>query len=341
MPWCTDAPTRWAGTSIAVPLAAGAAPPAMIRRLTSIKRPRADAFTLHGPGWPGDRPGGDLDDAPARPRAPVRAHGGDAMPALTIPVRDIDAVVFDLDGVVTRTARLHAAAWKQMFDDFFAVHHPDQPPFDLHGEYRSRVDGKPRHDGVRSVLRARGIALPEGSADDPPGTATVRGLARRKNALYLSRLASDGAEVFESTLGLLRALRAAGIRTAVVSASRNAAAVLDAAGVSDLFDVRVDGLDAEREGLCGKPAPDTFLAALRRLGVRPPRAVLVEDAQSGVQAGRAGGFRLVIGVDRADQAEALRAHGADVVVRDLAEVALATDGPPAAGPRSGDQEGRR
>lgn len=256
-------------------------------------------------------------------------HSGTQTERLLLRARDFDAAVFDLDGVVTRTARLHASAWKQAFDEFFDAHRPDQPPFDAHAEYRARVDGRPRHEGVRCVLAGRGIALPEGRSADPPGAATVCGLAARKNALYLARLAQDGAEVFESTVALVRALRAAGLRTAVVSASRNAAAVLDSAGLSALFDVRVDGLDAQRDRLRGKPAPDTFLAALRRLGVPPQRAVLVEDALAGVEAGRAGGFGLVIGVDRAQQAAALRAHGADAVVHDMAEVALAT---PAAAP---------
>jgi beta-phosphoglucomutase family hydrolase len=265
------------------------------------------------------------------------------MPSLTLPARDFDAVVFDLDGVVTRTARLHAAAWKQAFDGFFEAHHPDQPPFDADGEYRARVDGKPRLEGVRNALRARGIELPEGSAADPPGAASVHGLASRKNALYLALLAREGAEVFESTVDLVRALRRAGIRTAVVSASRNAAAVLESAGLADLFDVKVDGLDAERDGLAGKPAPDTFLAALRRLGVAPQRAALVEDARAGVQAGRDGGFGLVIGVDRANQADALRAHGAHAVVCDLADVVLAGAGGSAspATPRRQDHPGVR
>jgi alpha,alpha-trehalase len=178
---------------------------------------------------------------------------------------------------------------------------------------------------VRSFLRARGIAVPEGSPDDPPQRDTVHGLGRRKNALFLQRLADEGAQVFRSTLDLIRALRAAGIRTAVVSASRNAREVLESVHALELFDVKVDGLDALRAGWRGKPAPDTFLAAARQLGVEPRRAVLVEDAQAGVQAGRAGGFGLVIGVDRADQAESLLAHGGDVVVRDLSEVSVAAD----------------
>ncbi len=263
------------------------------------------------------------------------------MPSVMLRPRDVDAVVFDLDGVVTRTARLHAAAWKEAFDDFFAAHHPGQPPFDAQDEYQDRVDGKPRHEGVRCVLQARGIALPDGSAADPPGAPTVCGLASRKNAAYLARLARQGAQVFESTLVLVRALRQAGIRTAVVSASRNAAAVLDSAGVSDLFDVKVDGVDAQRAGLRGKPAPDTFLAALRQLGVEPRRAVLVEDAMAGVEAGRAGGFGRVIGVDRANQDGALLAHGADAVVRDLADVALASNEPPAADAQPSAPERRR
>jgi alpha,alpha-trehalase len=256
------------------------------------------------------------------------------MPTLSIAAGDFDAAVFDLDGVVTRTARLHAAAWKQTFDDFFEAHDPSQPPFDADQEYRARVDGKPRHDGIRSVLRERGIELPEGSADDRPERETVAGLANRKNALYLALLGRDGAQVYESTIALVRDLRRAGMRTAVVSASRNAADVLASAGLSDLFDVKVDGNDAQRDRLRGKPAPDTFLSAIRRLGVRPQRAVLVEDALAGVQAGAAGGFGLVIGVDRANQADALRAHGAGVVVQDLAEVVLTQGDEGETGPAS-------
>ena len=234
-----------------------------------------------------------------------------------------DAVIFDLDGVVTRTARLHAAAWKAIFDEYLQRRaDPAQAPFDLASDYRRYVDGKPRYDGVRSFLQSRGIALPEGSPDDPPERETVSGLGNRKDARFLQLLGEKGAEAFDSTLALIRALGRAGIRTAVVSSSRNCVAVLESVGALDLFDAKVDGVDAEKAGLDGKPAPDIFLEAARRLGVSPRRAVVVEDALAGVEAGRAGGFALVIGVDRAGQADALNAHGADVVVKDLAEVSV-------------------
>ena len=234
-----------------------------------------------------------------------------------------DAVIFDLDGVVTRTARLHAAAWQQMFDAYLQRRtNQRQAPFDPRLDYRRYVDGKPRHDGVKSFLEARGIELPTGSPDDPPDRETICGLGNRKNAIFLKLLEQEGAEAFDSSLSLIRALRGAGIRTAVVTSSRNGVAVLKSVGALELFDARVDGIDAEKLKLAGKPAPDIFLAAARQLGVRPARAVVVEDAVAGVTAGRAGGFALVIGVDRADQADALRANGADVVVADLAQVTL-------------------
>ncbi|MGE5320402.1 MAG: HAD family hydrolase [Hyphomicrobiaceae bacterium] len=232
-----------------------------------------------------------------------------------------DAVIFDLDGVVTRTARLHAAAWKQMFDAYLQSR-GGQSPFDEQGDYRRYVDGKPRNDGVRSFLQARGIELPEGSPDDAPEQETIYALGKRKNARFLQLLEEEGAEAFDSTLELIHALRRAGIRTAVVSASRNCVPVLKSVGALELFDAKVDGIDAQQSRLSGKPAPDMFLAAARQLGVPPQRAVVFEDALAGVEAGRAGGFALVIGVDRAGQAEALRQHGADAVVQDLAQVSV-------------------
>lgn len=249
-------------------------------------------------------------------------------PRLVITPQQHDAVIFDLDGVVTRTADLHAAAWKQVFDPFLERRAPRQPPFDLHADYLNHVDGKSREDGVRGFLAARGVDLPEGQTGDAPDRDTVRSLASRKDRRFKDLLAREGAQVFDSTLALIRALRGAGIRTAVVSASRNCQAVLDSVGAAALFDAKVDGSDAQREQLAGKPAPDTFVAAARRLGVRPERAVVVEDALAGVQAGRAGGFALVIGVDRGRQAAALRAQGADVVVRDLAQVSVAASPAP-------------
>lgn len=213
----------------------------------------------------------------------------------------IDAVIFDLDGVVTRTAQVHAQAWKEAFAPV---------PFDPVEDYLKYVDGKPRLDGVRAFLAARGIDA---------GEDEVRDIGERKNRLFLERV-KDGVEVYASTLELIRALRARGVRTAVVTASRNGEAILRAAGLTELFDARVDGNDAARLGLAGKPAPDTFLYAAEALGVPPARAAVVEDALAGVEAGRAGGFAEVIGVDRSAQATALREHGATRVVRDLAEL---------------------
>jgi beta-phosphoglucomutase family hydrolase len=224
---------------------------------------------------------------------------------------EIDAVIFDLDGVVTKTAKVHAAAWKETFDPLLA--RLGQPPFDPIAEYLSHVDGKPREDGVRSLLAARGI---------PAAEDEMQTLAARKDALFQERLA-DGVEVFATSIELIRSLRQRGMRTAVVSASRNCEAVLRAAGALELFDARVDGNDAARLGLAGKPAPDTFLHAARLLGVPPASAAVVEDALAGVEAGRRGGFAEVIGVDRAGQATALREHGATRVVRDLSELETA------------------
>jgi len=234
----------------------------------------------------------------------------------------VRACLFDLDGVLTRTATVHAKAWKRMFDEFLAGRE-GQRPFDEREDYARYVDGKPRLDGVRSFLRARGISLPEGSPDDPPGAATVHGLGRRKNDLVAEVLEHDGVEAYEGSVRYVRAARDAGLGRAVVSSSANCRAVLRAAGIEELFEARVDGIVAEREGLRGKPAPDTFLAGARALGVRPAEAAVFEDALAGVEAGRAGGFGCVVGVDRGGAADALREHGADIVVRDLSEL-LAT-----------------
>jgi alpha,alpha-trehalase len=236
-----------------------------------------------------------------------------------------DAVVLDLDGVITRTAKLHAAAWKAMFDAYLANRASDgapQPPFDIERDYRGYVDGKPRYAGVQSFLAARGIDLPQGAPDDPPQRDTVCGLGNRKNRLFLERLQSDGVEVYASSLALIRALRRAGLGTAVVSSSRNCQAVLEAAEITELFDVRVDGSDLQRLDLSGKPAPDMFREASRRLGSDPRRTLGVEDAVAGVQAAHAAGYGCVIGVDRTGHAEELRRHGADLVVRDLGELRL-------------------
>ncbi len=232
--------------------------------------------------------------------------------------------LFDLDGVLTRTAQVHDAAWKEMFDAFLRERsaREGQPfvPFDPVSDYDEYVDGKPRLDGTRSFLAARGISLPEGGSDDPPDAETVHGLARRKNEIVKRRIASGGVQVYDGSVRYVRAVRAAGLRRAVVSSSRNCHDVLVAAGIDDLFEARIDGVVAEREHLRGKPAPDGFLAGARALGLDPGAAAVFEDALAGVAAGRAGGFGFVVGVDRAGQADALREHGADVVVSDLAEL---------------------
>jgi len=235
----------------------------------------------------------------------------------------IRAGLFDLDGVLTRTAVVHAAAWKEMFDEFLRrrAEETGEPfvPFDIHADYDRYVDGKKRADGVRSFLASRGIELPEGGPDDPPSAPTVHGLGNRKNGLVLAKLAG-GVEVYPGSVRYVEALRDAGLPRAVVSSSANTRAVLEVTGLDKLFDVVVDGVVAEQEGLAGKPAPDTFLAAARRLGVDPPAAAVFEDALAGVEAGRAGGFGSVVGVDRVGQAEELRRHGADIVVSDLADL---------------------
>jgi beta-phosphoglucomutase family hydrolase len=229
-----------------------------------------------------------------------------------------------MDGVLTETARVHAAAWKQMFDDYLRARAKREgspfQPFDAVDDYDTYVDGKPRYDGVRSFLASRGITLPDGSVSDPPDAETVSGLGNRKNELVLHLIREQGVEAFPGSVRLVHAVRDAGLRTAVVSSSANCAEVLKAAGIAALFDVRIDGYAVERDGLKGKPAPDTYLAAAEKLGVEPPAAAVFEDALAGVEAGRAGHFGFVVGVDRIGQADALLEHGADVVVKDLAEL---------------------
>lgn len=238
-----------------------------------------------------------------------------------------DAVIFDMDGVVTQTAHVHAGAWKKMFDAYLEqrAKRDDEEvrPFSIEADYNRYVDGKPRYDGVRDFLQSRGIDLPEGSSNDDPDRETVRSLGNRKNHYFRQQLEKEGAKRYDSTVALIERLKQVGIKTAIISASKNAREVLTSAGVADLFDARVDGLDAEEQGLAGKPAPDVFLAAAGQLGVEPARAVVVEDAQSGVEAGRIGNFGLVIGVNRGNQVEEL-ARFADVVVDDLAEVEVET-----------------
>jgi beta-phosphoglucomutase family hydrolase len=236
----------------------------------------------------------------------------------------VRACLFDLDGVLTQTAKVHAAAWKEMFDAFLheRASKAGDPirPFDPVADYDEYVDGKPRYDGVRSFLASRGIELPEGDEVDSPSMETVRGLGDRKNEIVLRLIREHGVEAYEGSVRYLRAAREVGLRRAVVSSSRNCREVVTAAGIEELLEARVDGIVAEREHLRGKPAPDTFLAGARAFGVEPAEAAVFEDALAGVAAGRAGGFGCVVGVDRVGQAEALREHGADLVVSDLAEL---------------------
>ncbi|MFV2103920.1 HAD family hydrolase [Micromonospora sp. LOL_024] len=236
----------------------------------------------------------------------------------------VTACLFDLDGVLTRTARLHNAAWTETFDDFLRRHAATNSgpyrPFDPGPDYHRYVDGRPRLDGVRTFLASRDITLPEGSAEDPPGAQTVHGLGNQKNTLVLERIRSGGVEVYPGSVAYLEAVVAAGLRRAVVTASANGREVIAAADLEPLLEARVDGLTARAEGLRGKPHPDTFRAGAELLGVAPEQAAVFEDALAGVEAGRAGGFGYVVGVDRAGQADELRAHGADVVVDDLADL---------------------
>jgi beta-phosphoglucomutase family hydrolase len=235
----------------------------------------------------------------------------------------IRACLFDLDGVLTQTARLHAAAWKEVFDAF--LHSRAEAigeafaPFDP-VDYAEYVDGKLRYDGVRSFLSSRGIDLPEGDPSDPPDAATVCGLGNRKNELVVTLIRRRGVETYEGSVQYVRAAREAGIRRAIVSASKNCHDILLAAGIDDLFEEVIDGTVAERRHLIGKPAPDTFLAASEALGVLPADAAVFEDALAGVEAGRAGGFGFVVGVNRSDHANALLEHGADIVVSDLTKL---------------------
>jgi beta-phosphoglucomutase family hydrolase len=234
------------------------------------------------------------------------------------------ACLFDLDGVLTQTAKVHAKAWKGMFDAFLQARsaRTGEPfvPFDPVEDYDQFVDGKLRYDGVRSFLASRGIVLPEGDPSDPPSAETVTGLGNRKNEVFLWLIDRNGVEAYDGSVRYVEAVRDAGLHRGVVSASTNCQEVLAAAGIEDLFEVRIDGLVARRECLQGKPAPDTFLAAARALKVQPSQAAVFEDALAGVEAGQAGRFGFVVGVDRTGQAEALREHGADLVVSDLAEL---------------------
>jgi beta-phosphoglucomutase family hydrolase len=236
----------------------------------------------------------------------------------------IKACLFDLDGVLTQTAKVHAAAWKQMFDGYLRERAKREGTefvaFDARDDYDRYVDGKPRADGVRSFLASRGIELPEGNPGDGPDAETVTGLGLRKNELVLQLIDEQGVEPYEGSVAYVKAAIDAGLRRAVVSSSTNCVAVLKAAGIHDLFEHIIDGHVAEREGLAGKPAPDTYLAGAKALGVTPAEATVYEDALAGVESGRAGNFGCVVGVDRVGQAEALAEHGATVVVSDLSEL---------------------
>jgi beta-phosphoglucomutase family hydrolase len=235
----------------------------------------------------------------------------------------VRACLFDLDGVLTQTAKVHAAAWKEMFDAYLrgrAEASGEAFSEFTDADYESYVDGLPRADGVTRFLASRQITLPAGAPDDPPEAETVAGLGNRKNALVVALIRDKGVEVYDGSVRYLHAVREAGLTTAVVSSSANCRDVLVAAGIEDLLDHRVDGQTAAEEHLQGKPAPDTFLAGARRCGVEPAQAAVYEDALAGVEAGRAGHFGRVIGVDRTGHADALREHGADVVVADLAEL---------------------
>jgi beta-phosphoglucomutase family hydrolase len=235
-----------------------------------------------------------------------------------------EACLFDLDGVITRTAELHASAWAEAFDAVLRTHaaRTGQPfvPFDPVRDYEVHVDGRPRAEGARQFLVSRGIDLPEGTPDDPPDAETVEGVAQRKDELVHRLLQERGVSVFEDSVRYVRAVRDARLRTAIVSSSRHCREVLEAARIADLFDVRVDGVVAEARHLRGKPEPDTYLTAAELLGVAAARCAVFEDALAGVEAGRAGGFGCVVGVDRLGQADALRRHGADVVVAGLGEL---------------------
>jgi beta-phosphoglucomutase family hydrolase len=236
----------------------------------------------------------------------------------------VTACLFDLDGVLTQTAKVHAKAWKQMFDQYLKeraqARGEEFVPFDPVRDYDEYVDGKPRYEGVQSFLSARGIELPRGAPSDPPDAETVDGLGNRKNAIVLELIHDEGVQPYEGSVRYVHAVRDAGLRRAVVSSSTNCHDVLKAARIDGLFDAVIDGVVAERDHLKGKPAPDTFLAGARAVGVEPGAAAVFEDALAGVEAGRAGRFRRVIGVNRTGQADALRKHGADVVVDDLAEL---------------------
>jgi HAD superfamily hydrolase (TIGR01509 family) len=254
-----------------------------------------------------------------RPTPPERAPGGPVQ-------RDFDAAIFDMDGVVTRTAAVHSRAWKQMFDDFLRKRaewgHEPFREFTHEGDYRAFIDGRPRYQGVAMFLESRDIHLPPGTPDDLPGAETVCGLGNRKNTLFNEVIALEGAGLYDSTVALIVDLRAQGIKVGLATSSRNSALILQKSGVAHLFATVVDGIVSEKLSLKGKPAPDIFTAASANLGVPASRAIVFEDAVSGVEAGSQGGFALVIGLARENNHDELRRHGADFVVTDLAETNL-------------------
>lgn len=237
---------------------------------------------------------------------------------------NFDAVLFDLDGVITGTAKLHASAWKQAFDEFLKkrAHHGDFQPFDDVRDYEDYVDGKPRFEGAQSFLESRHIDLDFGTPEDTPDKETVCGIANRKTELFEAVLKEGKVDLYAGTVEWIRQLRSEGIKVAVVSSSHHCEDVLQGAGISDLFEIRIDGPVADEQKLEGKPKPDTYIRAAKALGASVERAIVVEDALAGVEAGRNGNFGLVIGVDRKHDAEALKAHGADIVVRDLKEMLI-------------------
>jgi beta-phosphoglucomutase family hydrolase len=243
---------------------------------------------------------------------------------ITLTRNRFDAVLFDLDGVITDTANLHAASWKQMFDEYLKKRAAEKAeefiPFDIASDYQLYVDGKSRFDGVRDFLASRNIRLPEGTPDDPPQAATVCGLGNRKNALVNKIIEEEGVEPYEGSVRLIHQLRHQGFKIAIVTSSQNCDAVLKAAKLDAHFEVQVDGNVIQAKKLAGKPAPDAFLMAAKLLDVEPKRAVVIEDAISGVQAGRNGNFGLVIGVARKTNAKELQRQGADLVVTDLSEL---------------------
>lgn len=253
-----------------------------------------------------------------------RPSAGGTKEAPSLNLAEYGAILSDLDGVITKTAQLHAVAWNRLFDDYLASLAPKTgaafKPFDLEEDYRLHVDGKPRHEGVRDFLHSRGLSLPVGSPGDSTDHETLHGLGNRKDAHFKLALGESGVVVYPGTVEYLRVAKRAGLKMAVVSSSHHCADILEAVGLTAMFDTRVDGHDIDRLHLPGKPAPDAFLEAARRLAVHPKRAIVIEDALAGVRAGHAGGFGLVIGVNRRNQAQALRDLGADVVVDDLAEL---------------------